>query len=253
MTRTLTSRVLSILLLAGLLGSAALPSSATAQHKHAEEANHETHAENEMQHREGQVHPGHAEHSSSKAQHEEASKSRSPLRHATMQALVLPALADTLGLSADQTRRLEELRSSFLSEQEKRQENLHDQKKQVHQLFQESDMPDLEAVRSEIKSLTATKEQLKLAPYMTATDMRKVLTEEQQNRLSELSRRARHHAVMGNMTMQEHMHIKRAIGGSKYSGHHASGDRQPHMSDCSMHDSSENGENRGQHHSETGE
>lgn len=254
MTRTLTSRILPILLIAGLLGSAAFTTSATAQHKHGEGANHETHPETEMQHRESQHKKKHAEHSSSQPHHEETSKSESPLRHATMQALVLPALADTLGLSADQTRRLEELRDSLLAKQKARREKLHDQKKKVHRLFQESDMPDLEAVRPEIKFLSATREQLKLAPYMTATDMRELLTEEQRDRLSELSRQARHHAVMANMTMQEHMRVKQALRGKQHGGnHHASGNRTSHMKNCPMrHDGSENGENHGRHHGHAG-
>lgn len=114
-------------------------------------------------------------------------------------------------------------------------------------------MPKLEAVRPEIKLLFQTREQLKMAPYMTATDMREMLTEEQQNRLSELSRRARHHAVMANMTMKEHMHIKRALRGNQHGGNHHAKNRTSHMKNCPMrHDGSKMGENHGPHHGHTG-
>lgn len=243
MTMTPATRFLSTLLLGAVAWSMCSVPSATAQHGRHEKANHKPRAEgHEMEHAGGPISEMHS-----------GETSRHPLRHATMQALVLPALADTLGLSADQKRRLEELRGSFLSEQKARRKKLHDQKKKIHQLFRETGMPELEAVRPEIKLLFQTREQLKMAPYMTATDMREVLTEEQEGRLSELSRRARRHAVMANMTMQEHMRIKQALRGNQHEGKHHAKNRAPHMKSCQMrHDGSEKGENHGPHHGHTG-
>lgn len=246
MTKTSAPRFLfTLLLVACAWGMLSVPA-VTAQYEGHEKENHKPRAEGHEMNRAGDA--------ASKMHSGDPSHSRHPLRHATMQALVLPALADTLGLSADQKRRVEELRSSFLSEQKSRREELHDQKKEIHQRFQESGMPKLETVRPEIKSLFTTKEQLNMAPYMTATDMREVLTEEQQGRLSELSRRARHHAVMANMTMQEHMRIKQALRGNQHgSKHHASGKRTSHIKSCPMrHGGAEKGGSHGPHHGHTG-
>lgn len=97
MTTTPTTRLLSILFLGAFAwGMCSVPAT-TAQHSQHEKAKPKPRADgHQMEHAGGSVSKMH----SGKA-------SRHPLRHATMQALVLPALADTLGLSADQKRRLE--------------------------------------------------------------------------------------------------------------------------------------------------
>lgn len=255
MIRTRTRRFLSAILFLALVGGMLSVPSATAQHEEHNEAKHERHAENQgkMQHREGSRHEDCPRGTASQMHSSTASTSGHPLRRATMQSLVLPALADTLGLSADQTRRLEELRTSLLSEQKTRREELHAQKKEAHQLFQETAMPDPEAVRTKMEAVATQRANVKAAPYETAAEMREVLTEEQQTRLSELSRQARHHEVMANMTMQEHMHMKRALNGNQHGGARGPNHRDSHMSTCQMmHKDSETGGNHGQHHGGAG-
>ncbi len=255
MIMTHLNKALSLVFVAAFLGVMVAPPAALGQHgKHAE--NHDT-----------RQREGHAEGPAAEPHRGQKGRSAPSLRHTAMKALVLPALADTLGLSADQERRLEDARGSFLSEQAARKERLHSQKKALHELMRGEDRPEPAAVQERLTALAEKRAALKAAPYEVAMEMREVLTDEQRNWLDELSPRARHHEVMVHMTMKEHMHLKRALHGGHHGqpgrhgeagqlekgGEHGAGKHEGPGSPGSMkHHGSEKGANHGQDHGGAG-
>ncbi|BBM72672.1 Spy/CpxP family protein refolding chaperone [Rhodothermus marinus] len=108
---------------------------------------------------------------------------QNPLHHATMMAFVLPAMADTLGLSEQQQRQLGELKQRMLQAHRARQQEIRQHQQALQALFQSEQQPDPAALREHLQAIARLEVDDRLAPYETFRQMLQVLNDAQRERL----------------------------------------------------------------------
>ncbi|ACY48268.1 Spy/CpxP family protein refolding chaperone [Rhodothermus marinus] len=108
---------------------------------------------------------------------------QNPLHRATMMAFVLPAMADTLGLSEQQQRQLGELKQRMLQAHRARQQEIRQHQQALQALFQNEQQPDPAALREHLQAIARLEVDDRLAPYETFRQMLQVLNDAQRERL----------------------------------------------------------------------
>ena len=108
---------------------------------------------------------------------------QNPLHRATIMAFVLPAMADTLGLSEQQQRQLGELKQRMLQAHRARQQEVRQHQQALQALFQNEQQPDPAALREHLQAIARLEVDDRLAPYETFRQMLQVLNDAQRERL----------------------------------------------------------------------
>lgn len=138
---------------------------------------------------------------------------QNPMFRTGMMVYVLPALADTLGLSFEQRQQLQQLQQQFAAQQQERQQEMQEQQQQLMALFEGDAQPDSAALREQLQALADLRAQHQAARYETAMQMRNVLTEAQRQMVEQMDQRALHRHMMANMTVMDMMQMMRAMRG----------------------------------------
>lgn len=108
---------------------------------------------------------------------------QNPLHRATIMAFVLPAMADTLGLSEQQQRQLGELKQRMLQAHRARQQEVRQHQQALQALFQNEQQPDPTALREHLQAIARLEVDDRIAPYETFRQMLQVLNDTQRERL----------------------------------------------------------------------
>lgn len=142
---------------------------------------------------------------------------QNPMHRASMMAFMLPALADTLGLSEEQTDQLQELKSEAMAQRREHRQQMMAERKEFMSGFEES-QPSSEAVRQHLTTMADSRVEQRATMYETAQQMREVLTEEQRETLEGLSPQQRMRQMMSRMPMMDMMKMMRSMRGGQMMG-----------------------------------
>ena len=140
-----------------------------------------------------------------------------PVHRSMMYVHVLPTMADTLGLSNDQVAQLEKLQQEFQKERQQAMETMMSTRKEMHGMMQ-GDTPDPDQVRALMQKMAGQHADMMATGYEIGTRMRQVLTEEQQERLGEMSPQQMQRHMMSGMSMTDMMQMMRMMRGGMMGG-----------------------------------
>jgi Spy/CpxP family protein refolding chaperone len=138
---------------------------------------------------------------------------RSPMHRMQMNVLLLPALADTLGLTDDQLTRLEQLRTTLQNEQQEWRRQMQAERQSFRRLMASDSLPSAEAVRTHMQTMASLRVEHQASTYATAQSMRDILTEEQRAALDDLPPRRRLRLLMAHVPMMDMMQMMGPMGG----------------------------------------
>jgi Spy/CpxP family protein refolding chaperone len=138
---------------------------------------------------------------------------RSPMYRMQMNVLLLPALADTLGLTDDQLRRLEQLRTTLQNEQQEWRRQMQAKRQSFRRLMASDSLPSAEAVRTHMQTIASLRVEHQASTYAAAQSMRDVLTEEQRAAVDDLPPRRRVRLLMTHVPMMDMMQMMGPMGG----------------------------------------
>lgn len=136
-----------------------------------------------------------------------------PMHRFNMRAFMLPALADTLGLSEEQVSELQELKSEAMNQRQEHRQQMMADRKEFMGLF-ENGQPSPERVRQHVTEMAEKRANQQAAAYETAQQMRDVLTDKQRQILDGLTHQESMRQMMSNMPMMDMMQTMRFMHGS---------------------------------------
>ncbi len=143
---------------------------------------------------------------------------QNPMHRAQMMTFMLPALADTLGLSDQQIEQMNQLKSEAMAQQKEHQEQMMARRKQMMGLFEGEDQPAPADVRQHLTAMAEMRANRQASMYDTAQSMREVLTAEQREMLSGMPMQQRMRQMMANMPMMDMMQMMRSMRGNRMGG-----------------------------------
>jgi Spy/CpxP family protein refolding chaperone len=143
---------------------------------------------------------------------------QNPMHRARMMAFMLPAMADTLGLSEEQTAQLNQLKSEAMAQRKEQMKQVKAHRRQLMALFDEDGQPSADAMRAHLTAMAELQTDQKIALYGTAQEMRQVLTAEQRKTLSSMSMKQRMRQMMANMPMMDMMQMMQSMHGGMMGG-----------------------------------
>lgn len=164
---------------------------------------------------------------------------QNPMHRSSMMAFMLPALADTLGLSEEQQSRLQELKSGVMNQREEHRQQMMSHRKEFRGLFEEG-QPSPEQVRQHMMAMAESRVDQRAALYETAHRMRQVLTDDQRQLLDDLPPQQRMRQMMSNMPMMDMMQMMKVMHGSNGGGGMMGGGMQGNMKNMPMHQNRQN-------------
>jgi hypothetical protein len=138
---------------------------------------------------------------------------QNPMHRSSMMAFMLPALADTLGLSDQQRSQLQELKSEAMSRRQEQRQQMMKDRKEFMGLFEEGS-PAPDEVRRHLTAMAEKRAGSRASLYETAQEMNQVLTEEQRQTLEGMTHRQRMRQMMSSMPMMDMMKMMRSMHGS---------------------------------------
>lgn len=130
---------------------------------------------------------------------------QNPIHRAHMMTFMLPALADTLGLSDEQLEQINEIKSERMTQRQDYQEQMMMHRQEFMDLFEGDESPDLDAVRPHLMAMAEHHANQQAATYETAQEMHQVLTAEQRQTLEGLTPQQQMHQMMARMSMMDMM------------------------------------------------
>lgn len=136
-----------------------------------------------------------------------------PMHRAQMMTFMLPALADTLGLSDQQVEQIDRLKSEALAQRRDHRQQRTAQRKKLMGLFEGEEQPSTDAVRQRLTAMAEMCVNQQVAMYETAQQMRQVLTAEQRETLAGMSMQQRMRQMMANMPMMDMMQMMQSMCG----------------------------------------
>lgn len=142
---------------------------------------------------------------------------QNPMHRSTMMVFMLPAMADTLGLSDQQRTRLQELKSEAMSQRKEHRKQMMNDRKEFMALFEEG-QPSPDQVRQHLMSMAEMRAGHRATLYETAHSMKQVLTDEQRQTLDGMTLRQRMHQMTETMPMMGMMQMLRFMNGGKMGG-----------------------------------
>jgi len=138
---------------------------------------------------------------------------QNPMHRSHMTAFMLPALADTLGLSDQQVEQINQLKSEAMSRRSEHQEQMTAQREEFMSLFETEGQPSVEAVRQHLTAMAGTRADRQAAMYETSQQMRQVFTDEQRTTLDSLPPQQKMRQMMSQMPMMDMMQMMGSMGG----------------------------------------
>lgn len=138
---------------------------------------------------------------------------QNPMHRTSMMTFMLPALADTLGLSEEQTTQLNQLKSEAMAQRQEHQQQMNTHRQELMGLFDGDEQPATEAVREHVMAMAEMRANQQAALYETAQQMRNVLTDAQRQMLDGMTPQQMMHQMMSNMPMMEMMQMMRSMHG----------------------------------------
>jgi len=143
---------------------------------------------------------------------------QNPMHRSHMTAFMLPALADTLGLSDQQVKQINQLKSEAMSQRNDHREQMMAQRQEFMSLFEEGAQPSADAVRQHVTAMAEMRANQQAAMYETAQQMRQVLTDEQRTMLDSLTPQQQMRQMMSQMPMMDMMQMMRSMHGGMMGG-----------------------------------
>lgn len=137
-----------------------------------------------------------------------------PMHRSSMMTFMLPALADTLGLSEDQRSQLQQRKNDVLEQQRQLRQEMRNEHTKFRTLFEQGQQPSPDSVREHLMAMAKMQVSARAMMYETAQEMREVLTEEQRQRLDEMPADQQMRHVMATMPMAEMMQMMQAVRGT---------------------------------------
>lgn len=142
---------------------------------------------------------------------------QNPMHRSRMMAFMLPALADTLGLSEQQRDQLQELKDRAMNQRQTHRQQMMADRQEFMGLFEEG-QPSSEQVRRHMMAMTEMRVDQRVTFYEVAQKMRRVLTDEQRQMLDDLTPRQRMRQMMSTMPMTDMMQMMQSMHGSMMGG-----------------------------------
>jgi hypothetical protein len=136
---------------------------------------------------------------------------QNPMHRAQMMAFMLPALADTLGLSEEQTAQLNQLKSDLMTQRQEHQQQMMARRQELMSLFEGNERPSEDAVRQHLTVMAELRTNQQAALYETSQEMREVLTAEQRQMLDGMTPQQQMRQMMANMPMMDMMQMMRSM------------------------------------------
>jgi hypothetical protein len=143
---------------------------------------------------------------------------QNPMHQASMMTFMLPALADTLGLSDQQIEKVNQFKSEAMSQRQKHRKQMVAQRKEFMGLFEGDQQPAPDAVRQHLTAMAEMRAGQQAATYETAQEMRQVLTAEQRQTLGSLTPQQKMRQMMSQMPMMDMMQMMRSMHGGMMGG-----------------------------------
>lgn len=143
---------------------------------------------------------------------------QNPMHRSTMMAYMLPALADTLGLSEQEKNQMESLKRDLKTQLQSNQEQRKEQKQELKRLFEGENQPSATEVRQHLEEMASLRADRQASIYETAEQMRQMLTEEQRQRLEGMSPQDQMQYMMAEMSMMDMMQMRQAMHGEMMAG-----------------------------------
>lgn len=138
-----------------------------------------------------------------------------PLHRTGMAAFLLPALADTLGLSPQQAEQLERMKQTLLTRHREHRQQTQARRSELRSLFEEEARPDPETVREHLRTVAGLRAEQRALLYETGQSMREVLAPEQREAFDALTPRQQMRALMTRLTVAEMMRMRRVMHGPR--------------------------------------
>ena len=143
---------------------------------------------------------------------------QNPMHRAQMMTFMLPALADTLGLSDQQIEQMNQLKSEAMAQRNDQKEQMMTHRKELMGLFEGDGQPSADAVRQHLTAMAEMRAGQQAAMYEASQQMRQVLTAEQREMLSGMTMQQRMRQMMANMPMMDMMQMMRSMHGGMMGG-----------------------------------
>lgn len=142
---------------------------------------------------------------------------QNPMHRSRMMAFMLPAVADTLGLSEQQRDQLQGLKTEAMNQHQKHRRQMMADRKELMGLFEEG-QPSSEQVREHMMAMAEMRVDQRTTLYEVAQQMRQVLTNEQRQMLDEMTPGQRMRQMMSHMPMMDMMQMMQSMHGSMMGG-----------------------------------
>jgi hypothetical protein len=142
---------------------------------------------------------------------------QNPMHRSRMMAFMLPALADTLGLSEQQRDQLQALKNEAMNQRQTHRQKMMADRKEFMALFEEG-QPSSDQVRRHMMAMAEMRVDQRATLYEVAQQMRQVLTDEQRQMLDGLTPRQRMRQMMSHMPMMDMMQMMQSMHGSMMGG-----------------------------------
>jgi hypothetical protein len=136
---------------------------------------------------------------------------QSPMHRAHMMPFMLPALADTLGLTEQQMKQINRLKSEAMAQRQEHRQQMMAQRNEFMGLFDADEPPAPQAVRQHTAAMAEMRANHQAALYETAHQVRQVLTDAQRQQLDGLSSHEVMHQMMAHMPMMDMMRMMRVM------------------------------------------
>lgn len=137
-----------------------------------------------------------------------------PMHRSSMMTFMLPALADTLGLSEDQRSQLQQRKNDVLEQQRQLQQEMSNERTEFRTLFEEGEQPSSDSVREHLTTMAEMQVSARAMMYEAAQEMREILTEEQRQMLDEMPAEQQMRHMMATMPMTEMMQMMQTMRGT---------------------------------------
>ena len=138
-----------------------------------------------------------------------------PLHRTSMAAFLLPALADTLGLSSQQTEQLGRMKQAMMARHREHRRQMLARRSELQSLFEDEARPDAETVREHLRAVARLRAEQRALVYETGQSMREVLTPEQREAFDALTPRQQMRALMTRLTVADMMQMRRMMHGPR--------------------------------------
>lgn len=143
---------------------------------------------------------------------------QNPMHRARMMTFMLPALADTLGFSEEQTGQINQLMSEAMSRHKEHQQQMMTHRQELMSRFEGDAQPSAEVVREHVMAMAEMRANQQMALYETAQQMREVLTDDQRQMLDDMTPQQHMRQMMTNMSMMDMMQMMQTMHGRQMGG-----------------------------------